>query len=177
MDHVLDILIAFGFLAMAYQDFRYRAFSWVLVPVLLILLIVNSIWIQGVDLVLKPILTNIATLGFIMIGTFAYMSLKKRKWVNIIDTHIGLGDMLLFVLLCVFFSPLNFIVFFVGSLTLITLAWGCYLFILRDWSRTIPLAGAVAVLVIMLIGAKWCFNLNYYDDQLSLATIQPILWR
>lgn len=177
MNYILDITIIIVLLAIAYQDFRLRAFSWILVPILLTLFTINCIHIQGADLIFKPILTNIVTLGFIMVGTVGVISLRRLKLINPLDNLIGIGDILLFLLLCTFFSPVNYIVFIVSSLVLITLVWGIYLLVVRDWAITIPLAGALAVLLVLLIGAKWLFRFNYYDDELSLAIIQPIIWR
>ena len=39
-----------------------------------------------------------------------------KEWTNIIDSWLGLGDVLFFVCLCGLFSPVNFIAFFISSI-------------------------------------------------------------
>ncbi len=94
------------------------------------------------------------------------MSVKNKKIVNILHQHIGLGDLLFFVVLCLAFSPGNFIIFYIFSL--IATLVGCILYIKvfsKKMMDEIPLAGGMAsILVIVLLVNKMVIHMNLYDD-------------
>lgn len=151
-----------GLLAIVcYQDFKQRAISWWLIPLLFIpcygiayLCFDASLWF-GVSV----------NLGFILIqllGLSLYFSVKNRKLVNITKEYLGIGDILFFIPLCFLFSPLHFIVFFISSFIFILI--GYFLWKLYQPTKTIPLAGALAICVPI-----YCLLFDQYNDWTILS--------
>jgi hypothetical protein len=98
-------------LALAYQDFRYRAISWFWLPILFMLLAYNHIKNTSYELVIDNFLLNISFLIFQMGALTLYFSFKNKRFVNVINTYLGLGDVLFFVVLSVGLSCFNYIFF------------------------------------------------------------------
>lgn len=133
-----------------YQDFKERKISWVTLPVLSCLFIAET-------LISAPLLQ----LYFIQLGSnllfiliqlstlFIYFSLKAGKFINIINSKIGIGDILFFVTIAFAFSTINFILFYVGSLLFITILFLVLKLLFKNVSVEIPLAGAMAALLII----------------------------
>jgi len=93
------------------------------------------------------------------------ISLKEKKITNIIDSHLGLGDVLFFIVLTVAFSPVNFIVFYLGSVLLTSLIYGGIVLITKNQGTLIPLAGAMSLLLIVaLIMDETSSSLHFYQD-------------
>ena len=161
---LLTILIAI-LLVLVYQDFKSRAISWFLIPLLLIVGVINALMtinieeftiFSGVNLLL--VLVN-------LLGVTLIISLKERKIKNIINTYLGLGDVLFFIVLTTLFSPINFVVFFIGSIFLITLIYGGVILFRKQQNTLIPLAGAMSlVLIAVLLVQQFTTSFHLYQD-------------
>ena len=83
-----------------------------------------------------------------------YFSVKERTFVNIINTKIGIGDVLFFIACAFIFSLPNFILFFTFSLLASALIVA--LFQKSIGKQNIPLAGIMSVFLglISLVG-QW----------------------
>ena len=82
-----------------------------------------------------------------------YFFIRQTAMVSIIDRKIGWGDILFLLAAAFFFSPLNFIWFYLYSLLfslLVSLLWSTYR---RSALRSIPLAGLQSVFLLLFIGA------------------------
>jgi hypothetical protein len=109
-----------------------------------------------------------------ILGTLTlYFLLKHRRIVNITDQYLGMGDILFFLILALYLSVLNFLLFFVGSL----LFAGIYQALIikyRNNNRHIPLAGLQALLLIpFLVSDWWCFHQGVTDDYWLLRLYAP----
>ena len=94
-----------------------------------------------------------------------YMSIKNKKIKNIINTYLGIGDVLFFITLTVAFSPVNFIAFYILSLIVTLLFYVFYNAILRNTSSQIPLAGMQSIcLIIVLLYSQFLKDFNFYND-------------
>lgn len=168
---ITDILLILVLIVTARQDFRARAISWFLIPSLLILTIIQKIYAGNMELLWRFFLLNnlflIIQLGLVWI----YFSLKNKKLVNIIDTQIGLGDILFFMAIAGLFSPLNFIVFYLVSLLLSLFST----IVIKLWKKpeefSIPLAGYFSLFLIALIFLQRFNELNLYNDTFPLNWI------
>jgi hypothetical protein len=104
-----------------------------------------------------------------LLGVTLFVWLKEKKLKNIVDSYLGLGDILFFLVLTIVFSPLNFIVFYLGSIMLITVIYGCIILFSKQTKTLIPLAGAMSVLLIMvLIADVMLSTFNVYQDIIIL---------
>jgi hypothetical protein len=140
--HWLAIGVLLLLAIIAYEDFRYRAVRivWFVVAAaaLLVLEWPRLYWIE-------PLINS----GFILLQVTlltCYFSLKEQQWINITHHYLGLGDVFFWGLAAIWFSPVNFIVFFLGSLLAMILPlWGLYHRAGKDFR--IPLAGIQAVVM------------------------------
>jgi hypothetical protein len=170
--HIIDLLIISVLLVVVFQDFRHREISWSLIP-----LIFAGFTFKGLLLISgKELLSYFIFNVFFILLQFTclmlFYSLKNKKLYNIINTHIGLGDILLFVSLTVAFSRVNFILFYLSSM-LITAIF----FLIRNGyrqSKDIPLAGCVALTLIVLISAGFFSEINFYSDNHLMLWLQKI---
>lgn len=155
------------------QDFKQREISWILIPLICLALFFKATQSITIGDLMNNTLLNLAFIILQLLALTIYMSIKNKKMVNILQQHIGLGDLLFFVVLCLAFSPANFIVFYILSL-IATLA-GCIIYISifsKKEMKEIPLAGGMAsVFVFVLLLNKIVTHLNFYDDSNVLNII------
>ncbi len=100
----------------AYQDLRFYAVSWVAFPFLASLFFINGCLHIGLQELLLNASVNILLVGCQLILISIYFSMKQKKLVNIINTKIGLGDILIILAFCFAFAPITFILFLTASL-------------------------------------------------------------
>ncbi|MEW4923118.1 prepilin peptidase [Algibacter sp. 2305UL17-15] len=148
------LIVILGFVF--FQDFRKRTIH-VALPIILFLLalVINY---KSTDLRLNCVAYNMAFVLMNIIGLVLYFSLKNRKFINPIDTYIGLGDIVFFLAITPLFNFKPFILFFIlGLLFSLLLHLG---FVLFKQVKTIPLAGYLSLFLTINIVAKYLFNVN-----------------
>lgn len=146
-----DILIITLLLVVFVQDVKSRAVYWIIFP----LLVVASMFWQSIKQrsLIMPGYDALFNLGFLILQLLSltmWFSLKKKQWVNITLGLLGWGDILFLVSIAFFFSFLNFFVFYIGSLTLILIAWTLSKNTLFKNSAHIPLAGLQALVFLIV---------------------------
>jgi hypothetical protein len=174
MKSVAGIICTLVLVIIAVQDFRSRRIAWWLLPPLLVGLLIFSITQTSIHEILNHTAFNILfillQLGLLML----YFSIRQRRFTHLVDTYIGLGDILLLVCLSVGFSPMNFIVMLLSGL-LLSLVAALIVRIARPQSTLlIPLAGFLAVPLIVLVGTSYWLSLNLHNDNWLLNVVQPI---
>ncbi|RWU09967.1 hypothetical protein [Pedobacter chitinilyticus] len=148
-------------LAMAWQDFKYRAISiWLFIAVAAGLVYLKY-QAAGRQALWTDLLTNLCFLTLQMGVLFGYFALKHRKWVNLFKGYLGEGDLLFLVLLATYLSFFNFVAFHVSSLFLVLLL-GIYL---RHKNPKIPLAGAQAFcLAVLMLADYFIYKIDLTQD-------------
>lgn len=143
-------------LPIIYEDFRYRAIHWFWVLALVILML----FFYPINWSLS--LLNFSFLVFQLFALSLYFSWKNRRWTNIVDQYIGLGDLVFFLPLCGLFAPFTFLVFFIISLLFSLLSFFLVKKLLLPKMETIPLAGCMAIVLIgfLLLDSFTSFDLN-----------------
>lgn len=166
MHSLLVILILLALFCMAWQDFKDRAIDWFLFPILLVLLVINSIYKEV--FAWNHLLVNIGLLGAQLALLALYFRLRRGNNIFVGEQFLGWGDVLFFAILTTAFSPLNFIVFYIISLVL-TLFFFVVLTSMGKKIRHIPLAGSQAIVLILafLIDIKQ-WGLYLYNDTFLL---------
>ncbi len=155
-------LIILGFLA--YQDFKQREISWILIPLLIILHAIISIRSISLE---NAVLYFLINSGFILLQLLfltVYFSVKNRAFTNIINTYLGIGDIWFFVVLALAFSPVNFILFYLGSLFLTMIGFLVWKGLSKSSEKEIPLAGVMAVGLMGCFVYKWVSGFDMYRD-------------
>lgn len=169
---LLDFITVIILAIIIYQDFKIKAISWYLLPVLFIPVIIKGLQYLCFQLLLQYFLINIVFVLLLFIGVTIYYSIKNKKLTNIINTSIGLGDILFFIVLCSTFSTINFIIFILITLILISIIYGILIYLLKISDKRIPLAGNMAIFLIILILLNFIVKVfNFYDDNLVLSIL------
>ncbi|TQM50853.1 hypothetical protein BDE36_2617 [Arcticibacter tournemirensis] len=157
-----------------YQDMRYRAVSWFAFPLLLVLLVYISAGSAPVESLLMDRVFNLSFL-LLQLGILTvYFSVKQRKIVNITRGLLGWGDILFLLCLAFYLSPVNYVVFYVGSLIVALLISLLSLMKNEPAKNKVPLAGVQALLFAGLALADWnstLFNLTSDNWYLNFITL------
>lgn len=163
----INVLLILLLIVMGIQDFRYRAISWYAFPLLAALLMLSN---PALDLE-----TIVLNAGFIVLNyTLAsvLISLKHGRIVNLMQEHIGPGDLLMLFCLACYFPVPSFFLFYFGSLVIIGFIVGIYLLAWKPKQFTIPLAGLQSLLLVPVLVATWTTgwgieNLNWLENYLQ----------
>jgi len=148
-----------------YQDMRYRAVYWVCFPILSLLLLFQKQWHVGI---IDSLIDAGYGLLFFAVQLFllwVYFAIKNKKPVDITKEYLGLGDVLFLLALTFYFSPVNYVLFYIGSL-IIVLIYALFqqLWLKRD-NFQIPLAGLQALLFSIIFILSFVNpNLKLYSD-------------
>lgn len=172
MIYIIDSLLVFLFCVIVFQDFKFRAISWFLLPLLAAVLFYKASTVLAYPIIFKYLVFNVSFLIIQFVGLTIYMSLRNKKIVNIIDSSIGLGDLLLLVVLCFAFSPANYILFYTCSSIFTLIGFVVYKLLSKMETIEIPLAGAQSCFLVLLIAFNFFFSpVLFYSDDLVLSLI------
>ncbi len=165
MDILLSSLIIIFLGIIVYQDYKFRGISWLLFPIGFVLFSVQFLYQRELLTQLKLFLLNLAILFFVFILLLIYFSIKNRKLTNIVDSYIGIGDLLFFILLAQCFSVVNFVLFINAALLLVIFTYVVIGPLFRPDTKKIPLAGLFALFyLIFYISNIFWLKLNPYSD-------------
>jgi hypothetical protein len=169
----INFVIVFLLTVIFLEDMSSRLVHWFWFPALAFFLVIYR-YKSG-----EPIDTIGAAIGFnllyillqLTVLTF-YFWLKNRRLVNITREMIGWGDILFFICLACYFTPLSFILFNIASLLLVIIISALVATFKARSVGTIPLAGWQAVFFGLIISVFWVhpqysvqFN-TWLDNQL-----------
>ncbi len=149
---VLVILLCF----VLFYDVKQRSIHAIL-PVLIFITSV-SINIFSEDLLSIYIVYNLGFLSLNIIGLWLYFSVKKGKLSNPIDKEIGLGDILMFVAITPLYNLKTFALIFSSGLVFSLVLY--FIVTLFKQIETIPLAGYLALFLVLIILIESIFNIK-----------------
>ncbi len=156
-----SIILVVLFIAFV-QDWKFRAISWTIFPLLfgatVTLFFVNQQpW--------QIIFFNLLFIGLVFTALFLYIAIKRKKFVNLFHADLGLGDVLFLIAVAPLFWMQNFILFFITGMFFASI----FQLIVNRWkpTQTVPLAGYLSLYLIVLGGVSYLFNINLF--------YQPIL--
>ncbi len=149
-----QLIICFVLLVLAIQDFRLRAVHWILFPILLSLFIIDSL--SHVDL--KDYISGIA-INLLLVSTqgvvlLVYYTVRGKKLKHILTNTLGLGDILFIIIMAFAFSWTSFLLFYIAGLIFALFFWMITIFITGNSHRLIPLAGLLAIFMIIVMIAE-----------------------
>lgn len=170
MQHVIDACLLLLLAVVLFQDLKQRQISWFLIPLLLVSFVAQGLVQIAANELMRYTLFNI---GFIVVQLFiltAYISIKNKRLVNIINSYLGIGDVLFIAVVAAAFSPLNFIVFYIVALLFTLIVFLVVHSLIKNVSKEIPLAGAMAAVMMVLIMVNhWLPDVNFYNDDYLTA--------
>jgi len=148
---IIQFVLCFVLLILAIQDFRLRAVHWILFPILLMLFIADSL--SQVDLkdYIFDISINLLLVCVQGVILFVYYSVQGRKLKHILTSILGLGDILFIIIMAFAFSWTSFIFHYIAGLVFALILWVILSFVARQGPQLVPLAGLLAVYMILVI--------------------------
>jgi hypothetical protein len=161
MQNVLTIFVTITLFVIACQDWRSRSVYWWLFPLLAVGGCMMSLTRLGAPGVFFRYLSiNLGILIVQLAALQAYFFIRRRN----ARSMIGVGDVFFLVAVCCFFSPMNFMVFYVGSLGF---SIGAAV-VIRGTGRTrwetVPLAGLQAIFFIGCLFTSMISNYSLVND-------------
>lgn len=166
MENIITILFCLILAIIAFYDFKYRALPVYILILAAIIGFVFSISKIGWNLTFYNSGINTLLISLQLGLTTFYFSIRNRKFINIFDSCLGMGDLFFFVVVILSFSPMNFILFiiFSGLTTLIFYAP-------RKEKILIPLAGCQAILLFVILIISVLFKIVQPYNDLFLIDI------
>lgn len=157
MELLAWLSIIFALILIVYEDFshRYIRFYWLIV---ILLSWIYLYYFNHLDINYQDIFTNLAILGFQFLFLNVYFSIKAKKWICITREYLGWGDILFLLTICLFFTPIEFLFFYVVTLIATLITSLIIRYIKKDSFQTIPLAGFFAIAMLIYIFEKQFFH-------------------
>jgi hypothetical protein len=140
------------------QDFRFRAVHWILFPLLLILLVADSLFVSKIENYLDSISINLLVIVLQGLILIAYYKLKGTPFINFIRERIGLGDLLFVIVMAFAFSWSTFLFYYIAGLLFTLITWIVLRNLIRTKSQLVPLAGLLALFMILIMIADIVFT-------------------
>ncbi len=150
MELIITFLLVLTLGIITYQDFKSRMIYWILFPIGIVLGTLYGLFQTDTMEYLLTVGSNLVFIVLFLIIPLSFFMLKSGSLSALFDRYLGLGDVLMFLLLCFCFSISNLFLFIVSSLCLILLFYG-FLHLLRIRVRTIPLAGLLSLFTIFVL--------------------------
>lgn len=148
--------------AIIFEDFKFRAIHWYWIVFLFILTAYFFPFNKGV------ILANATYIVFQVLVLSIYYSIKNKQWTNIINTYLGIGDVLFLIPLCLIFSLPNFMVFLIISFTVSLLIHSLTNLVRREKTQTIPLAGYMSIVLIIFLFFQYQYKISFSEHNFLL---------
>jgi hypothetical protein len=142
-----------GSTIISFQDFKSRLISAWVILLYLACCICFVLLFQNFYALLFNSLGTLIYFGFVFSILFLYYFFKEKKLTNIIDSKIGLGDILIFIAIGLTLEMINLIIFFTISFCISAIAG----LLLARSNKTVPLAG-------ILVWCHFCFIAAYFAD-------------
>lgn len=167
MQTALVMFHAATLVAIAWQDFRSRSVWWVLLVLCIAATFAEGWLLQGAGLL--PLAgINLAMMLVQLILLKAVFSIKNRQNTTVADELLGWGDILFFVVPCLYFSVFNFVIFYVLSLSLVLFVFILWKKYKPETDSEIPLAGGMALLLLLGRIPEFCMaGYNRYSDPVT----------
>ncbi|OFX21550.1 MAG: hypothetical protein A2041_02505 [Bacteroidetes bacterium GWA2_31_9b] len=161
---IVKVLFILLLLFITFQDFRYKAVSWILFPIGFITAgIITYVEIPFSDILYNSIINSLF-IAFQMAVILVFSWIKFKQVKNIFSQIFGLGDLLFLVMICPLFSPINFVFFYILSLAFSLLVYLIlkYLKIYND--TKIPLAGFQSFFLAILFISIFFIRFSLLND-------------
>jgi hypothetical protein len=153
---VIKLLILLTLVLIFVQDIKSRSVYWFLFPVLIILFILLNV--QQHHLFTEswqPVLINMSFLLLQFLLVSLYFSIKNRRWVMITANLLGWGDILFLLSITFYLSVVNFLFFYVISLSFVLMIWLLWQLVSKEKNKQIPLAGLQALFFTVFLASDW----------------------
>lgn len=150
---IVQVLITLVLLAIFIQDLKSRRVYWFWFPLLIFLFIVDVhiVYHQTIYMQWQSTSINLLFIGVQLLLVTIYFSIKHRQWVNISKELLGWGDILFLVSIAFYLSILNYLLFYISSLVIISVFTFMFRILSFGNNKQIPLAGLQALILIVFL--------------------------
>ena len=149
MSLLVDLLLLICLFCIAVQDFRLRKFFWFFIPALFLTCFLRGSFSIGIEQTLNYILLNSFFFLAQLLLLFMYFAIKNQRLTNVINTSLGIGDILFIIAISPAFSPLSFILFYFIALLAAIIV---HLMLHKtNFVEQIPLAGILSICLFFVI--------------------------
>lgn len=172
MESISVASILISLLGIAWEDYRRRRVRWFYFP----LLALAGLWLglsalQSPRLALGYAACNLGFIGLQLLILKAWYFLRLGPGVPLLGNKLGAGDILFLAAACFFFSPLNFIAFYLCSLLFSLLGWTALRSARMTVLPTVPLAGLQAIFLLLSMGVAAYRGYSLFQDDWLIAKI------
>lgn len=156
----IKLIFCATLVVIAYSDFRSRTIPLYTLIFALISGIVILFTENEHGKAIRNIVVNISMITIQLALVTVYFSARNKRFINIFNELLGIGDVLFFLVLALCFSPANMIFFMLISELLI-----CIFYFPSRKRSLIPLAGIMsAILLVLFISDFITQQLQFYSD-------------
>lgn len=140
-----------------FQDYKDRTVYWFLYPVTGIVVLILQIQIVSISVALVNSGINLLFIGFLLFFCYWYAQIKLKK--SLLQSVLGLGDVLFFTAIAFSFSIVSFLILFVFALLFSLILH----FVLKNkhTEQTVPLAGYMSLFYATVYGISFFYNLHF----------------
>lgn len=168
MNFILLILFIVMLSGIVISDLKHYAIPvYLLIPMLAIAFI-RSLIANSAEIALKMALMNLLLIIPVILLSVLIIYALRRNIFNPVNSLIGAGDLVFIPAVCLSFSPINFIVFFVSSLLIIIL----FRLFVPGKGRFIPLAGLLSMMLGIVLVLSEITSFDLFSDR-PLLTLIP----
>jgi hypothetical protein len=162
---VINIITIVVLLITAIQDFRFREIHWATFPTLACLFLIEGLIRTSYESYIKESLCNLLFLAIQVFALVIYYLFKGNSLRIFINTSIGLGDIIFFLVIVLAFSQFNFIVFYISGLFFSLTIWVIIRVFAENKQNMVPLAGLFSVfMILILVLENLPFGFNRFSD-------------
>lgn len=140
-----------------FQDYKDRRVYWFLYPIIGILVLILQIQIIPIDIALINSGFNLLFVCFLLVFCYLYARIKLKK--SLLQSVLGLGDILFFIAIAFSFSIVSFFVLFVFSLIFSLILH--FALQHKQTEKTVPLAGYMSLFFAVVYGASFFCNFHF----------------
>jgi Flp pilus assembly protein protease CpaA len=167
MQYLITLLLVVILAGIVFYDLKYLTIPLYLIIPVLVVSGIRSLLLNKAHIIFQMALINLTgTLVVILLSCILLFILKGRVF-NPVNTLIGTGDLLFLPVLCISFSPVNYLVFFIGSSLLIII----FRLFIKTSGRLIPLAGMQSIFLALALIISEIITISPFDDQPILNLI------
>ena len=151
---VLGVVLA----VVTWQDLKYRVIHFLLPLTICIISLGINYYSNELSIIMFA--KNIGFISINVLGLVLYYSIREKKIINPINSMIGLGDVLFFLAIAPLFDLKSYILFFIVGM-IFSLVIHLFVNTIKK-QKTVPLAGYLAIMLVVFLGLKYGFNLNIF---------------
>lgn len=154
---LLKLLLLGVFSLIFFQDYKDRKVYWFLYPIVGFLVLALQIQIIPVDVALVNSVCNLLLVFILLIFCYLYARIKLKK--SLLQSVLGLGDILFFIAIAFSFSIISFWVLFVFSLIFSLILHLVLQY--KQTEKTVPLAGYMSLFFAVVYSLSFFCNFHF----------------